>query len=234
MSIKLNILESKKLFREFNYLMSDVEFKEEFAVEYSPVFEEKLRGLLKDEPILKQACKDRFGKLLEPDKEPDPVYPEGAVGDGTAPGPILSDCTDVIVYTGPKFTEEKQPVLFLEGDIQKIKHLYRKIVQKTHPDKVNSDALNELYNKATKANKNKDLLTLYSICNELGIKFNITDQEIMLIKNELHKIKMQQEIFEKSHLWLWANIENEVQKKEILKHFLLNNAPMVKGLFQHS
>jgi hypothetical protein len=231
MSSKLNILESKKLFREFNYLMSDVEFKEEFAVEYSPIFEKNLRKLLNDEPILKQACKDRFGKLLEPDKEPDPVYPEGAGGDGTAQGPILSDCTDVIVYTGPKFTEEKQPTLFLEGDIQKIKHLYRKIVQKTHPDKVNSDALNELYNKATKANKNKDLLTLYSICNELGIKFNITDQEIMLIKNELHKIKMKQEIFEKSHLWLWANIENETQKKEILKHFLLNNAPMVKGMF---
>jgi len=39
MSSKLNILESKKLFKEFNYLMSDVEFKENFTVEYSPVFE---------------------------------------------------------------------------------------------------------------------------------------------------------------------------------------------------
>jgi hypothetical protein len=231
MSSKLNILESKKLFREFNYLMSDVEFKEEFAVEYSPIFEKCLRQLLSDEPILKQACKDRFGKLLEPDAEVEPAYPEGAGGDGTVPGPILSDRTDVVVYTGPKFTEEKQPSLFLEGDAEKIKHLYRKIVQKTHPDKVNSDALNELYNKATKANKRKDILTLYSICNELGIKFNITDKEVMLIKNELHKIKMQQEIFEKSHLWIWANIENETQKKEILKHFLLNNAPMVKGMF---
>jgi hypothetical protein len=33
MAKKLNILESKKLFREFNYLMSDVEFKNDLVEE---------------------------------------------------------------------------------------------------------------------------------------------------------------------------------------------------------
>lgn len=79
---------------------------------------------------------------------------------------------------------------------------------------MNSDALNELYYKATKANKSKDLLALYSICNELGIKFNITDKEIAIIKNRLLAIKQQQERFEKSHLWLWANIEDDKQKRK--------------------
>jgi len=102
--------------------MSDVDFKEEFAVEYSSIFEKHLRKLLNDGPILKQACKDRFGKLLEPDEEKEPEYPESGSGENVAPGPILSDSKEVVVYTGPK-TENKEPALLLVGDPEKVKHL---------------------------------------------------------------------------------------------------------------
>lgn len=232
MASKLNILESQKLFRELDYLMSDVEFKEEFAMEYSPKFEEGIRKLLKDEPILKQACIDKFGDLLK--ENPTPPAPASfdaggdAVSDAVNDAP-KSDSTDIVLFTGvPK---EKEPTLILEGDLQKVKHLYRKIVQKTHPDRVNSDALHELYNKAGKANKRRDILTLYSICNKLGIKFNITDKEIDALRKQNYIIKMRQDNFEKSHLWVWAHVEDVNQKKEVIKHFLLSNAPAVKGLF---
>jgi hypothetical protein len=208
--------------------MSDVEFKEEFAIEYAPKFENSLRRLLKDEPIIKQACKDKFGKLLEPDEKKETKYPDGGSDSGPKPIAPQSDSTDVVVFSGEPISKT---ILILEGDEQKIKHLYRKIVQKTHPDKVNSDALHELYNKATKANKTKDILTLYSICNELGIKFNITDKEIAALRMQNEKIARQQINFEKSHLWIWAHVENDNKKKEVLKHFLLSNAPAVKGLF---
>jgi len=227
MSIKLNILESKKLFRELDYLMSDVEFKEEFAMEYSPKFEQSIIELLKEEPIIKQACKDKFGALLDEDKpKPKSDAVSGAVNDAVNDA-VKSDSTDVVVFSGEPIQKK---IILLEGEPQKVKYLYRKIVQKTHPDRVNSDALHELYNKATKANKARDILTLYSICNELGIKFNITDNEIAALRNQNKKITLQQINFEKSHLWVWAHVEDG-QKKEVIKHFLLSNAPVVKRLF---
>ncbi len=228
MSSKLNILESKKLFKEFNYLMSDIEFKNEFSRENGKLFELDIRKLLDDDPLFKQMCKEKFG--LEPKEDeisaiknyPPSDTPNGDISD-------IPNSTDVIVFTGNTIINE--PLLKTDKNDPKIKHLYRKIVQKTHPDKVNSDALNELYYKAVDAQKNGDLLTMYSICNELGIKFNITDQEISMLRRQNEFIKIQQKNFEASHLWLWSHAENLDKKKEIVKHFLLHNAPVVAVLF---
>ena len=226
MSNKLNILESKKLFKEFNYLSSDIEFKNEFAREYGKGFEKALRKLLREEPIFKQACKDKFGlnfsgatvSNIEPSKSP-----------SKGPSKEPNNNLDVVIFTGSTISHE--PIIKLGKDDQKLKHLYRKIVQLTHPDKIKSDALNELYVKAVDANKSGDILTIYSICNELGIKFNISDKEILILKRQIMLIKKQQSGFETSHLWLWVHAENPNKKLKLIKHFLLHNAPTVAVLF---
>jgi hypothetical protein len=227
MSNKLNILESKKLFREFNYLMSDVEFKNEFSREYGREFEKELKSMLNEEPIFKQACKDKFGNIL--DKPADAPN----VNQSSTPGDVLnlelSDSTELVVFTGQTISSE--PVIKLESDNQKLKDLYRKIVQKTHPDKVNSDALSEFYVRATEANKRGDILTIYAVSNELGIKFDISDEEITILRRQIHMIKLEQDNFEKSHFWVWANTKFDGKKKDIIKHFLFHNAPAVKNLF---
>ena len=113
-----------------------------------------------------------------------------------------------------------------------MKKLYREVAQRTHPDKVKSDALNFLYNRATNANKRQDLLAMYSVCDELGINFHVSQKEIDAIKTRIKKIKLQQRVFENSHLWAWCEHEyDENKRKKIIQHFLLNHAPTVKSLF---
>lgn len=218
MANKLNILESKKLFREFNYLMSDVEFKNEFSREYGQEFEFELRKMLDEEPIIKQACKDIFGTQLDID-----------VTSAVDANIELSESTEIIIFSGDKTSDE--PIIKLESNNQTLKELYRKIVQKTHPDKINSDVLNEFYVRAVEANKRGDILTIYAISSELGIKFEISDEEVVVLRAQIEMIKMQQINFERTHFWAWANSKQDVQRKEIIRHFLVNNAPVVKNLF---
>jgi len=233
MSLKLNLLESKKLLKEFNFLISDIEFKNEFAMEYSGQFEVAIRQFLREKPFIKELCRDKFGSLLD---EPKPTaasnYTEDPSSQQTKKDPAETNSdTDVAIFTG-ELIELSDEVLFLEADEEKIKKLFRDIVQKTHPDKVNSDALNILYNKAVAANKKKDLLTTYSICDELGIEFNLKQREIDAIKIRIKEIKIQQTGFERSHLWAWCvNDEDENKRRDIIQHFLLNHAPTVRGLF---
>jgi len=220
MTNKLNVLESKKLFREFNYLMSDVEFKNEFSREYGQEFELEIRKILDEEPIIKQACKDIFGTQLDVDIAPTDIAPAVNIE--------LSDSTEIILFTGEKTSDE--PIIKLESDNQTLKELYRKIVQKTHPDKINSDLLNDFYVRAVEANKRGDILTIYAISSELGIKFEISDEEVLVLRTQIQMIKLQQINFEKTHFWAWANSKQDIQRKEIIRHFLINNAPVVKSL----
>jgi len=197
MSSKLNILESKKLFKEFNYLMSDIEFKNEFSKENGRLFEMDIRQLLDEDPLFKQLCKEKFG-IENKEDEISAVknYPPSGEASGEVNGEVnYSDSTDVVLFTGNTISHE--PTLKTDKDDPKMKHLFRKVTQKTHPDKV----------------------------------FNITDQEISMLRKQNELIKMQQKNFETSHLWLWAHAENLDKKKEIVKHFLLHNAPVVAVLF---
>lgn len=224
MANKLNVLESKKLFREFNYLMSDVEFKNEFSREYGQEFELEIRKILDEEPIIKQACKDIFGTQLDVDITPTvEVHPVIDINNE------ISDSTEVTIFVGDKISDE--PIIKLESDNQTLKELYRKIVQKTHPDKINSDVLNDFYTRAVEANKRGDILTIYAISSELGIKFEISDEEVLVLRTQIQMIKLQQINFEKTHFWAWANSKQDMQRKEIIRHFLINNAPVVKSLF---
>lgn len=222
MQSKLIILESKTLLKEFNYLVSDIEFKNEFAMEYNNQFEVAVKQLLRERPLIKELCIEKFGSQLDPDpidstEEAEPVE--------------LSSGTDLIPFSGTPI-EGVECELVLDIDIDKIKKLYRDIVLKTHPDKVKSDALNGIYNKAMIANKNQDLLALYSICDELGINFHVSQKEIDALNRRIGIIKSQQRFFESSHLWAWCkHDEDEPKRKEIIQHFLLNNAPAVKKFF---
>ena len=220
MSSKLNVLESRKLLKELEYLISDIEFKNEFIMENNHAFEVAVKQFMREKPLIKELCKEKFSSqldlTLEETKEEQITHSSG---------------TDLIPFTG-ELLEDTEDSLVLEIDEFKIKKLYREIVQVTHPDKVKSDALNLLYNKAVDANKNQDLLSLYSICDELRIDFHVSQKEIDALIKRINLMKSKQNFFESSHLWCWCkNDYDEPKRKEIILHFLLNNAPAAKFLF---
>lgn len=69
MSNKLNILESKKLLKEFNILCQILSSKNEYTMEYSRPFEIAVRQFLRERPLIKELCRKKFGSQLDPEPE---------------------------------------------------------------------------------------------------------------------------------------------------------------------
>ena len=96
--------------------------------------------------------------------------------------------------------------------------LYRRISKMTHPDKIESDFLNNYFKKASTAYSGDDLPTLINIASHLHINFSDLDlQEI--------PAKLSQDINEKnaqiinlrgSLAWKWATATTE-EEKEVIK-----------------
>jgi len=231
MSNKLNILESKKLFKELSFLTCDADFKNEISKEYGKSFERDIRIMIDKEPMIVQICRDRFGSLLNnPTGTTENASTIAGTNAGSTTGMNISasTSTDIVNFTGETTYEA---VIRLDKGDPKLKSIYRKIVQITHPDKVKSNALNKFYIKASDANRNGDILTLYSICNELNIDFEITKDEVNALRKRNQSIRVYHINFEQGHLWQWFYAKDETRKKAVVRHFLLNNAPAVKILF---
>lgn len=233
MSSNLNLLESKKLLRELNYLMCEIDFKNELTMEYNKQFEIAIIQFLRESPLVKEQCRNRFGSMMDEPKETSlmankseetsPMITKNKVID-------YSSSTDVILFSGQQIDMDDD--FYLEFDEVKMKKLFRDIVQNTHPDKVKSNILNSLYNKAVEANKNEDILSIYSVCDELGLDFHVRQREIYALEGRIENLKSKKDSFEQSHLWMWyINDDDENKRRKIIHHFLLNHAPLARHLF---
>jgi len=122
-------------------------------------------------------------------------------------------------------TPKKEEVKIKSEEISKetkdkIKKIYREIVKQTHPDKVDSEVLNNYYLDATRAYDLNDVLELYIICEKLDIDVEISELELelfdKLIEIKRNKIKR----IEDSFIWVWINAKTEEQKQEIVDRFI--------------
>ncbi len=105
----------------------------------------------------------------------------------------------------------------------KLKKIFREIVKLTHPDKINSENLIEIYHKSVEAFETNDVIYLYKVCSELDIEFEIESDEInifsLLISNQKDEIKK----IESSFIWLWINSETDEEKSKIIQMFVDQN-----------
>jgi hypothetical protein len=102
----------------------------------------------------------------------------------------------------------------------KIKKIYREIVKKTHPDKVNSEELNELYIKATEYYVTYDIFELYFISKTLNIKIKLSLDETNTLNQLIELKKSELKAIETSFIWLWLNAQNEDEKNVLVHKFL--------------
>ena len=104
-----------------------------------------------------------------------------------------------------------------------LKNLYRKIVSKTHPDKIGNDRYAGVFNAAARAYESDDLAKLLEIAGGLNLEVTeLSPEAVSLLK--INIISMQKEIhtLKQSTAWAWASAKNEKEKKAIIK-FLLNS-----------
>jgi hypothetical protein len=115
-----------------------------------------------------------------------------------------------------------EEVVFNEVDPKEIKmrKLYRDIAKLTHPDKIASEKLNDLYLKSTKFYKNSDITGIYYICDELGITYEIDDRDNEMITDKINNLKNRISFMESTLTWRWYHSDNEKEKEQIVLSYI--------------
>jgi len=104
-----------------------------------------------------------------------------------------------------------------------VKDIYNKIAVMTHPDKTGSDnILSSVFRQATRAKNSNDLISMISLCNDIGIDIpelgnehiHIMEENIKTIRNQIKSIKNQD-----SYVWAEADDAGKFRIEKII----LNN-----------
>jgi hypothetical protein len=102
----------------------------------------------------------------------------------------------------------------------RIKKIYRNIVKVTHPDRVDSDELKELYMEATEAYEAYNIFELCFISKKLNIKVKLSLEETKTLNDLIDSKKDEIKKIESSFIWLWLITPNENDKNELVDRFI--------------
>ena len=131
---KLKQLEVKRLIKEFDFLNSDLDYKNELVYEADNSFIKNVNEFLDNNPEVKKIfdrkIDDRLNKIIM--EKVEKTYVENIIPDETE---------DIIIKKDDK-----------------IRKIYREIAKKTHPDKVDNKKLNDIYIKASTHYDEKDYI----------------------------------------------------------------------------
>jgi hypothetical protein len=188
----INQLQIKKLFKELDFYETDYEYKNEVITQSESEFMNSVNEFLDGDPELKQLFDEKLNQRFE-DAVNKSIQEEEEID------------YDVI-------DEKPTPS-------PKIKKLYREIVKNTHPDKIKSKKLNDIYIKAAKHYEDNEILQIYKICDDLGIEYEleISDNKIVADKIEYYKDKIT--LLQSSFTWKWSSSDDQ-NKIDIIKNYI--------------
>ena len=205
---KLKRLEVKKLLKELDFIESDFNYKNEIVFEADSEFIKSVNDLLEKHPMLKEVIDKKNNKRV------DSLFSD-----------IIKEALDKDneVLEEEELVEEfinEEVVIEIDPREVKMKKLYRDIAKLTHPDKIVSEKLNDLYLKSTKFYKNSDITGIYYICDELGITYEIDDEDNEMIINKINSLKNRISFMESTLTWRWYHSENEKEKEQIVLSYI--------------
>ena len=196
---KLKQLEVKRLIKELDFLSSDFEYKNELVFEADNSFIKNVNEFLDDNPEVKKIfdrkINERLDKIIMNKVEKENIVDEDNI--------IVDEVEDITIKKDDK-----------------IKKIYREIAKITHPDKIDNKKLNDIYIKASNHYDNNDVIQIYSICDELGIEYDINDDDTDLIMRNINNIKQKIQFIESTTTWLWYNTEDSGLKNEIILNYI--------------
>ena len=202
---KLKDLEIKKLLKELDFIEMDYEYRSEVVSEADSEFMNSINNFLSKNPELKEIydkkVTDRIEKTINEvkQKEVDKSTQSDNIEDD-----FNQDSIDDII-------SEKTP---------EVKKAYRDIVKLTHPDKVKDKRLNDFYIKSTDLYNNNDKIGLYKICDELGISYDIDENDTEIIEDKINTLKRKINFLESTFTWKWFNTKDEKLRDRILLDFI--------------
>ena len=206
---KLKSLEIKKLLKELEFTESDFEYRNLAVSEADSLFINSISEFLNQHPELKKIYDDKITEKIN--KTIEKIQKKS--NDET-------EKLDENVQDDISPTEEEQKDDEDKTNISQIKKLYREIVKLTHPDKVKSNKHNELYIKSSKYYESGNKIGIYSICNELEIDYEIEEEDVILISEQISNLRNKINFLESTFAWQWYNCEDEMLKSQILLNFI--------------
>lgn len=193
---KLKKLEVKKLLKELDFLTSDLDYKNELVFEADNNFIKDVNKFLDNnlevKKIFDRKIDDRLNKIIM--EKVEKTYDENII------------------------TDETEDIIIKKDD--KIRKIYREIAKKTHPDKVDNKKLNDIYIKASTHYDDNDIIQIYSICDELGIDYDINDTDDKLIITKIDNIRQKIKFIESTTTWKWFYTEDDGLKNEIILNYI--------------
>jgi len=99
-----------------------------------------------------------------------------------------------------------------------LKKLYRKIIEKTHPDKTGDDKYASEFSRAAKAYSNGNLAEMLELSGHLNLDMiNLSENSIKLLKENVQTLADDIINIKKTFAWKWSNAESETIRINILK-----------------
>lgn len=217
---KFKQLEQKKILKELDYIETDFEFKNEIISEVDSEFINNVNEFLKERPVLKEKFDKKMGRNFDDDNNVDSEEKKEDVDNSEDGEKINPDQIEDNLDDEGNISEEVEVEPKKEKSA-KVKKIYREIVKLTHPDKVKVKKLNDLYLKATDYYDSNDIVGLYSICNELGIEYELdeSDNESILLK--IKSLKGKIGFIESTFTWKWYSAKEKEKENLILNYIQL-------------
>ena len=197
---RLQFLQTKKLFKELEYIESDFEYRNEIISEADSEFISQVNNFLEHHPELKEIYDEKIDNHIQQS--------------------ILRNTEEVIELFNENEAIEEEILVYENTRTSKVKKLYREIVKLTHPDKVNNKSLNDLYLSATKYYDNNDQIGIYKICTELDIDYELDEQDNQIIESKIDDLKRRIEFLESTFTWQWINTNGDKEKTEMLINYI--------------
>ena len=196
---RLQYLQTKKLFKELEYMESDFEYRNEIISEADSEFITQVNNFLEHHPELKEIYDEKIDNHIQQS--------------------ILRNTEEVIELFESESIEE-ETITYEDPKLPKVKKLYREIVKLTHPDKVDKKSLNDLYLSATKYYDNNDKIGIYKICTELDIDYDLDEDDNQIIESKIEDLKRRIEFLESTFTWQWINTNGDKEKTEMLINYI--------------
>jgi hypothetical protein len=207
---KLKVLQIRKLLKELDFIETDFEYTTEVVNEADSSFMRSINDFLEKNPDIKEVYDKKITESIDNSIKDKIEKSETQVLED-----LEEDKQEKVNVDDLDIPEQKK-----EEVSPKVKRLYREIVKKTHPDKIKDKDLNDIYIKATDFYNNNDKVGIYKICTELGIDYDMDEDDESIISYKIESIRKKIDFLESTFTWKWFNTEDEEERNKILMVFI--------------
>jgi hypothetical protein len=111
-----------------------------------------------------------------------------------------------------------------ESKNKDLKKLYRKIAEKTHPDKIGDNSLSQIFSDAARAYTDNDIAKMLEIAGQLNIEITgLGAESIALLNQNIHTLASEIHSKRNTAAWSWHSAGQNMEEKKRIIEFILKN-----------